>query len=55
MPDTKPHPIDLVGRYLNSCRPPLDITTADIAMVIAAWNEIAKPLIEAEKNKAKAE
>ena len=54
MTDQKPHPIDIVGNYLNACRPPVDANTAQVAAVIAAWNEIAKRIIDIDKPKSDA-
>lgn len=54
MTDPKPNPIDIVGSFLNACRPPVDANTMQVAAVIAAWNEIAKRLIDLDKPKSDA-
>lgn len=50
----QPHPVDIVGQFLNAALPPPGCSVAQVAAVIAAWNAIAKPIIEAEKAKAAA-
>lgn len=51
-PQQQPHPVDIVGAFINSAQPPAGYTVAQVAQVIAAWNSIAQPIIEAEKSKA---
>jgi hypothetical protein len=46
---TQPHPVDIVGSFLNSAIPPPGCTVAQVAQVLAAWNAIAQPIIAAEK------
>lgn len=49
-----PHPVDVVGHFLNAALPPPGCSVAQVAAVIAAWNSISNPIIAAEKAKADA-
>lgn len=49
MTDEQKKSIDTVGQYLNACRPPVNASTSDVAAVIAAWNALVQPMIDAEK------
>ena len=41
---TQPTPVEIVANYLANCRPPVDASTAQIAAVLQAWNELAAKL-----------